>query len=65
MKVQKGDQFRITNTNQKYEVVGRWGEEIVLASVSMDKDDCLIYSQGEIEELIDSNMLITTRRYVK
>jgi len=65
MKVQKGDQFRLANINQKYEVVGKWGKDIVMASVFMDNDDCLIYTPGEIEELVEAGKLILTRRCVK
>jgi len=36
-----------------------------MASVFMDNDDCLIYTPGEIEELVEAGKLILTRRYVK
>ncbi|AHM57263.1 hypothetical protein EAL2_c19820 [Peptoclostridium acidaminophilum DSM 3953] len=65
MEVNKCDQFKIANTYQKYEVVGKWGKDIVLASIYMDNNDCLIYSLSEIEQLVKAGKLIRTRRHAK
>jgi|GEM_PF-1269105 len=65
MNVNKCDQFKIANTYQKYEVVGKWGNDFVMASIYMDNNDCFIYSLSELEELVKAGKLIRTRRHVK
>lgn len=65
MKVQKGDQFRLANTNHKYEAVGKWHKDIIMAPVFTDDEECLIYTPDEIEELVEASKLILTRRYIK
>ncbi len=54
MRIQKGDQFKSTYSNQSYVIVGKWCGNLVLASIAKDNDECLIYSAGEIEELVNT-----------
>ncbi len=54
MKIQKGDRFQATYSNQSYVIVGKWCGNLVLAPTSTDNDECLIYSAGEIEELVNT-----------
>lgn len=54
MKIQKGDQFHATYSKQKYVIVGKWGGNLVLAPTAKDNEECLIYSVGEIEELVNT-----------
>jgi len=44
MKIQKGDQFYATYSNGN----------LVLAPTAKDNDECLIYSVGEIEEMVNT-----------
>lgn len=59
MKVQKGDRFQATYSNEEYVVVGKWCGNMVLASVATESDECLIYSVGEIEELVNARRWIS------
>jgi hypothetical protein len=52
--MQKGDRFKATYSKQSYVIVGKWGGNLVLAPTTKDDDECLIYSTGEIEELVNS-----------
>ena len=54
MKIQKGDQFLASYSKQRYVIVGKWGGNLVLAPTARDNDECLIYSVGEIEELVNT-----------
>ena len=54
MKIQKGDLFQATYSNQSYVIVGKWCGDLVLAATTKDNDECLIYSAGEIEELVST-----------
>jgi len=54
MKIQRGDQFQATYSKQRYMIVGKWGGNLVLAPTTQDNDECLIYSVGEIEELVNT-----------
>lgn len=57
MKVDKGDFFNAGKDKRLYRVVGRWGEDIVLAPLAKDDEDVLIYTPGEINELLESGWL--------
>ena len=52
MRIQKGDRFKAAYSKQSYVIVGKWGVNLVLAPTAKDNDECLIYSAGEIEELV-------------
>ncbi|SHJ12185.1 hypothetical protein [Propionispora hippei] len=54
MRIQKGDRFQATYSKQSYVIVGKWGGNLVLAPTAKDNDECLIYSVGEIEELVNT-----------
>lgn len=54
MRIQKGDRFKATYSKQSYVIVGKWGGNLVLAPTAKDNDECLIYSVGEIEELVNT-----------
>ena len=54
MKIQKGDQFYANYSKQRYVIVGKWGGNLVLAPTAKDNDECLIYSVGEIEEMVNT-----------
>ena len=48
----KRGEFFLTRNNRMYQAVGRWGLSIVLAAVSEDTDQVLIYEPSELEELV-------------
>jgi hypothetical protein len=52
MTINKGDHFQAAYSNQGYVIVGKWCGNLVLAPTENDNDECLIYSAGEIEELV-------------
>ena len=54
MKIEEGDQFTVTYSNQSYVVVINLCGNIVLAPTAKDDDQCLIYTVGEIEELVNN-----------
>lgn len=58
MTLHKGDHFRATYSNQTYEIAGKWCGDLVLAPSKLDNDECLIYSAGEIEELLATGKFV-------
>ena len=54
MTMKKGDRFSAIYSKQTYQIAGKWGGNWVLAPVSKDNNDCLIYMTEEIEELVNS-----------
>lgn len=62
MIIQKGDRFRTTYSNQVYEVAGRWDRSIVLMPINSKDEECLIYSAGEIEELLETGRFAKEER---
>ncbi len=54
MRTQKKRRFKATYNGKVYEVAGRWDSSIVLSPVEDQDDQCLIYTPGEIEELLES-----------
>lgn len=57
MKVDKGDFFKAGKDRRHYQAVGKWGGDIVLAPLAKDDEDILIYTPGEIDELLESGWL--------
>jgi hypothetical protein len=51
--INKGDRFRTNDSNQTYEVVGRWYDNLVLAPTGPETDECLIYAAEEIEKMVN------------
>ncbi len=60
MTIKRGDRFK--TPYELYEVAGKWLGDIVLAPVNTDKDECLIYSTGEIEDLIQLGKFVMEDR---
>ena len=58
MTIKIGDLFQTACSNQSYTVVGKWCGNIVLAPTAQDDDQCLIYTAGEIEELVNNAQLV-------
>lgn len=58
MKMKKGDRFQATYSDQNYEIVGKWCGDLVLAPATPGDEECLIYSAGEIEELLETGKFV-------
>lgn len=56
MKISKGQRF-LTKRDKEYEVVGRWGKDIVLSPTTATDEECLIYTQSEMEEFLKTGYL--------
>ncbi|HWQ89507.1 MAG TPA: hypothetical protein VN374_05995 [Desulfitobacteriaceae bacterium] len=50
--MQKGDLFITKDSEKIYQMVGRWGRDIVLAIMSDDSEEVLVYGAAELENLI-------------
>ena len=55
--MKKKERFKATYSNKVYEISGRWEGSIVLSPVDAEDDRCLIYTAGEVEELLQSGEL--------
>ncbi len=53
--MKKKDRFK--TSSKVYEIAGRWEGSIVLSPVNGQDDRCLIYTEGEIQELIRTGEL--------
>lgn len=56
--MKKKERFKATYSNKVYEIAGRWDGSIVLSPVGGLDDRCLIYTAGEIQELIRTGELL-------
>jgi len=55
--MKKKERFKATYSNTIYEIAGRWEGSIVFSPVDVEDDKCLIYTAGEIEELLQTGEL--------
>lgn len=53
----KGQRFKTSHDNETYEFVGKWSGSMVLAPENDGNAEVLIYTEGEIEELLDDRKL--------
>jgi hypothetical protein len=51
MMIKKKDRFE-SKRGKVYEIVGRWGRDYILSPVKDDDDNCLVYTESEMEEFI-------------
>ena len=51
--MKKGTLLITKGSNKIYQIVGRWGEDIVLMPTSETDDQVLIYGSGELDGLIE------------
>ena len=57
MTIQKKDRFHSIANGKTYEVAGRWGDSIILSPANLEDESCLLYTPGEIEELLQKGEL--------
>jgi len=50
----KGTLLIIARSKACFQVVGFWQKDVVLAPITEGDDQVLIYTQGELKELLDS-----------
>ena len=50
--MKKGDFLITKNSDMVYQIAGRWGMEMVLASIKEDDEQVLIYTESELRTLI-------------
>lgn len=53
----KGQRFETSYDNETYEFVGKWSGSMVLAPENDENAEVLIYTEGEIKELLDDGKL--------
>jgi hypothetical protein len=53
MMIKKKDRFE-NKRGKVYEIAGRWGSDYVLSPLKDDDENCLVHSNGEMEEFISS-----------
>lgn len=54
---EKGQRFETSHDKETYEFVGKWSGSMVLAPANDENADVLIYTEGEINELLDDGKL--------
>ena len=54
---EKGQRFETSHDKETYEFVGKWSGSMVLAPENDENADVLIYTEGEINELLDDGKL--------
>ncbi len=52
MTIKKKERIKTTYNNQVYELSGRWQEYYVFSPIDEENDQCMMYSAGDIEELL-------------
>lgn len=55
--MKKKQRFIATYNNKVYEIAGRWEGSIVLSPVDAQDDQCLLYTAGEMKELLQTGGL--------
>ena len=58
MTINKGEQFNATYSSQTYAIAGKWCGNLILAPTKAGDGECLIYSAGEMEELLATGKFI-------
>lgn len=53
----KGQRFETSYDNETYEFVGKWSDSMVLAPENDGNAEVLIYTEGEINELMDEGKM--------
>lgn len=53
MMIRKKDRFE-DRSGKKYEIDGKWCGDFVLSPVEASDDECLIYTDGEMLEFIET-----------
>ena len=54
---EKGQRFETSHDKEIYEFVGKWSGSMVLAPENDENAEVLIYTEGEINELLDDGKL--------
>lgn len=54
---ERGQRFETSHDKETYEFVGKWSGSMVLAPENDENSDVLIYTEGEINELLDEGKL--------
>lgn len=57
VRFEKGQRFETSHDKETYEFVGKWSGSMVLAPENDENADVLIYTEGEINELLDDGKL--------
>lgn len=65
MAVKKGDRFKTNYSNETFEVAGKWLGDYVFAPVGSDLQECLIYSAGDVEELLETGKFVIEEKGAK
>jgi hypothetical protein len=65
MTVKKGDRLKTSYSNETFEAVGKWLGDYVFAPVGSDQQECLIYSAGDVEELLETGKFVREERRAK
>ena len=60
--MKKRDRIKSTLNGKTYEVVGRWGSNIILSPVDADDEECRIYMPSEIDELLETGEFVKVTR---
>ena len=55
--MKKGDFYITRDSKTVYKIVGRWGNEIVIADTDEDSEEVLVYLPSEIEEMVGTGKL--------
>ncbi len=56
--MKKNDFFKTSYDNKTYKIAGRWEGDIILSPEDDNDDRCLIYTPGEMEELLEKGELV-------
>jgi len=53
MMIHKKDRFE-NRGGKIHEIAGKWGQDFILAPIETADDECLIYTPGEMKELLET-----------
>lgn len=54
MTLKKKDRIKTSYNGKIYELAGRWQGYFIFSPVDAEEDECMMYSAGDIEELLET-----------
>lgn len=58
MGIKKGEIYKTAYSNKLYIVAGRWGRDVILSPIEAEDEECMAYSETEIEDLLKEGKFI-------
>jgi len=62
MGIKKGEIYKTTYSDKLYVVAGRWGRDVILSPIEAEDEECMVYSETEIKNLLKEGKFSKEKR---